>query len=113
VELPSISELGLDQVPADHVKLGIRAEDVSIGSSDTTRGGFEARVGLLEPIGSDTFVELLVGDDRLVARVAPASAPGRGDLVWAHISGQRVHLFDANTGRRLNTLASRLVAAHA
>ena len=113
VQLPSVAELGLEEAPTGPVKLGIRAEDVSLGSTDNDRGSFQARVGLLEPIGSDTFVELLVGEHRLVARVAPASAPARGDVVTARIEPRRVHLFDVATGRRLNTGAARLVPAGA
>ena len=56
------------------VALGVRAEDVRVSAS-TRRSRRPAASGprsqLLEPIGSDTFVELPSGDATVVARVAP------------------------------------------
>ena len=61
---------------------------------------FEATVRLLEPIGSDTYVELAVGDTSLVSRAAPDIAVTLGQVVRARMSG-RIHLFGRATGERI------------
>jgi ABC-type sugar transport system ATPase subunit len=85
------------------VELGVRAEDVRVhvGDSGHPPAAFPARVGLLEPIGSDTFVELAIGPAAIVARVAPDLHLRIGQEVHAALSPGRIHLFDADTGVRL------------
>ena len=48
-----------------------RGRDRVDGRSAIVDPGFAAKVGLMEPIGSDTFVELEAGEASLVARVDP------------------------------------------
>ena len=82
----------------------MRAEDVRIrtnGSAAGQLGTFGASVQLLEPIGSDTFVELAAGDATIVARVAPDVGLTIGDTVQAAIPPGRVHLFDRDGGQRI------------
>ena len=64
-------------------------------------GTFGASVQLLEPIGSDTFVELASGDATVVARVAPDFRLEIGQTVQATLAPGRVHLFDREGGQRI------------
>jgi len=69
VGLGSPAAIGLAEGEHRRVAMGIRAEDVRIqlnGADDTPRT-FGAQVGLMEPIGSDTFVELAVGPSTIGA----------------------------------------------
>ena len=91
--------------PGDHrkVALGVRAEDVGLrlnGAAETPRT-FAATVGLMEPIGSDTFVELAVGRSTVVARAAPDVDVALGQTVRAELTAGRIHLFDLETGDRI------------
>ena len=70
--------------------------------SPNTPGSFEATVQLLEPIGSDTFVELAAGPATIVARVDPDLPVELGQLVRAEMAPASVHLFDRETGERIN-----------
>ena len=84
--------------------LGIRAEDVRVstnGATDPGRG-FSATVGLTEPIGSDTFVELVAGESTIVARTTPDFEIGLGQQVTGEIAAGRTHLFALETGERIN-----------
>ncbi len=103
VELGSAAELGLADGTWDRVALGVRAEDVKVGAPGDTPpiGSFGAAVHLLEPIGSDTFVELGAGDATVVARVAPDAALKIGESVQASLTPGRIHLFDRTTGQRI------------
>jgi multiple sugar transport system ATP-binding protein len=103
IGLGKTSALGLRN-GATSVALGIRAEDVRIVNSDSpnTPGAFEATVQLLEPIGSDTFVELAAGPATIVGRIHPDLPIELGQLVRAEMSPSRVHLFERETGERIN-----------
>ena len=104
IALGSPTALGLQDGEWPNVALGIRAEDITVrlnGSSDSPVGTFGASVQLLEPIGSDTFVELASGDATVVARVAPDFRLAIGQAVQATLAPGRVHLFDREGGQRI------------
>jgi multiple sugar transport system ATP-binding protein len=105
INLGSPAAMGLADGEHGRVALGIRAEDVKIqlngaGATDTPRA-FGATVGLMEPIGSDTFVELAVGPTAIVARAAPDIDVALGQTVRADMAPGRIHLFDLETGNRI------------
>ena len=103
IALGTAEELGLDGTGTGEVTLGIRAEDLRIRLDADAAGPrvFDATVQLLEPIGSDTYVELSVGDTSLVSRAAPDLPVSIGQPVRVEATG-RIHLFDKTTGDRLN-----------
>lgn len=102
--LGSPTQLGLRGDIPPSVTLGVRSEDVRIDGSD---GGPDSRsvtaiITLVEPVGPDTFVELIVGDSTLVARTAPELHFSAGDAVHMRFVPGRVHLFEPETGERIN-----------
>jgi multiple sugar transport system ATP-binding protein len=104
IGLGAPGSIGLHDGEHARVALGIRAEDVRIqlnGAADTPRT-FHANVGIMEPIGSDTFVELAVGSATIVARAAPDIDVALGQPVRADVAPGRVHLFDLGSGERIN-----------
>jgi multiple sugar transport system ATP-binding protein len=103
ITLGPAQAIGLQDGAHEKVALGIRAEDVSIRLDDAadTPQTFQANVGLVEPIGSDTFVELAVGETTIVARAAPDIEVTLGQPIRATLTPGRIHLFDLGTGNRL------------
>ena len=102
VPLGPLRALGLEKAPRGAVVLGLRAEDLHILSgSRASESSFEATVELLEPIGSDTFVKLEIGDEHLTARTTPDRVLDLGSTVNVEIRGP-VHLFDAESTNRIN-----------
>jgi len=84
------------------VVFGVRAENLRIIADSAPSGAsFEAVVELVEPIGSDTYVELSVGESRLVARTSPYQELSIGQKVHVETDGP-VHVFDATTSDRIN-----------
>ena len=72
--------------------------------TDGSTGGLRtiaASVGLMEPIGSDTFVELDIGDAQVVARVSPDLPIALGQPVSAELRASGIHLFDRDSGERI------------
>jgi multiple sugar transport system ATP-binding protein len=103
VNLGPAAALGLKDGTWPSVALGIRAEDVIIHQNGAGEGRatFPAVVGLMEPIGSDTFVELAVGDATIVARVSPDLPLKLNEPVTAEFRPGRVHLFETAGGERI------------
>ena len=79
--------------------LGVRAEHVRVSPSDDGAG----RVTLTEPLGDETLVFFEFGGAApLVAKVDPDSPLAPGDPVAFDFDRDWCHLFDAESGARLN-----------
>ena len=88
------------------IVLGARAEDVrvSLGEEPSPTTGVsvcQASVILIEPMGSDTFVELRIGSQSVVARISPQADIHLGDSVWLQLTISRSHFFNGDTEERL------------
>jgi multiple sugar transport system ATP-binding protein len=85
--------------------LGVRAENVGLNVlADGAQAGpneLPGTIVLLEPMGSDTFVEVRAGDQSIVARVSPSLSLSLGQSVALTLALDRVHLFDAQTQERI------------
>ena len=80
----------------DRLELGVRPEHLRLGAE-----GAAARVTLVEPLGSDAFVHLDAGGVVLVARVAAEERPEQGAQVRVAAAREHLHVFDADTGERV------------
>ncbi|MEF8842403.1 MAG: ABC transporter ATP-binding protein [Haloarculaceae archaeon] len=91
----------------DDVTMGIRPEDfhdVSVDErEDSGENTFEARVKVVEPMGSDKFLTLAgdAEDEEFTARVAPESAADVDEQITLAASLDKLHLFDNSTGENV------------
>ncbi len=90
---------------SDQVTLGVRPEDLAIGSTDTApadaaRGKLSGRVVLVERLGGTSHVHVDVGPHRLLATITDEALPEVGESVALRVRTERVHLFSQN-GRAL------------
>jgi ABC-type sugar transport system ATPase subunit len=83
---------------AGAVTLGVRAEDILVATSSTT-GFDEARVLVVEPMGSETLVTLEYRGQRLVARVPGDARYEPGQTTWVKLPPDRIVEFDASGTR--------------
>lgn len=84
------------------VTVGIRAQDISLGAPATEEAaGFRGRCELVEYLGSHVLVHVRVGEDEIVLLEDAAAGVDVGDLVDGRVRQDRMHLFDAATGRAL------------
>ncbi|MEZ4731373.1 MAG: ABC transporter ATP-binding protein [Caldilineaceae bacterium] len=85
------------------VLLGIRAEDVRLRQGDAANSAdsFVGQVALLEPLGSDTFVEASRNGLSLTARVEPDRRLRVGEAVTLQLPREKLHVFHAETHQRL------------
>ncbi|MFN8511370.1 MAG: ABC transporter ATP-binding protein [Thermomicrobiales bacterium] len=84
--------------------LGIRAEDVRLTAAEDGGGGqgLVGEVGLLEPLGSDTYVEVNRGAVAITGRIEPDRRLRLGDKVALEFPRQKLHFFDVASGERLD-----------
>jgi multiple sugar transport system ATP-binding protein len=102
-ELPLPASLRNAAADGTRVLAGIRPENVldatQSGRGETAR--LRAAVDLVEPIGHEAIVHARVGESMIVAAFDAHRAPRNGDTIELVIELEQMHLFDAQTERRL------------
>ncbi|RDD94505.1 sn-glycerol-3-phosphate ABC transporter ATP-binding protein UgpC [Acidovorax sp. BoFeN1] len=77
--------------------LGVRPEHL-----DITATGWEVRVDTVELLGAERLIYATMGGDSLIVRIDEGSAaPKAGDTIHVTPRANRLHWFDAQTGKRL------------
>ncbi len=85
------------------VTVGIRPENI-LDSDQGARGAtgrMTIEVEVVEPLGHEVIVHGRVGDDLVVATLDPHRAPALGSRLELVLELDKLHLFDAETERRL------------
>jgi len=99
VKLPAAA---LKKTKAKTVTVGVRPENLVV----TAKSGIEVAVDLVEELGADGFIygAAKVGSESVdvVARVESNSAPKSGSKIYLKPQGGIIHLFDVESGERLN-----------
>jgi multiple sugar transport system ATP-binding protein len=80
------------------VQLGIRPEHITLDA-----GGIPATVRSVEPTGSETHVQLLVGGKTIIAVLRDQPDIAIGDSVGISFDRQRAQLFDPQNGLRVSS----------
>jgi multiple sugar transport system ATP-binding protein len=80
--------------------VGIRPEHFVTGDASAPR--LTCRVQVVEPLGSDTLLNLALGAEELMARVPPDVRPAPGSTLEIGVDHRRIHLFDPETERTLH-----------
>ena len=86
--------------PGDTVTVGIRPEDLTLGS--TTDRVVHATVDVVEPMGSDNFITADIKDRSWVVRVDSSYSPATGSELELTFDPEALHLFAAD-GRTLKS----------
>jgi ABC-type sugar transport system ATPase subunit len=79
--------------PISHVDLGIRPEDLRLEKSRERASELEARVEVVEDLGSDLILHLSIGPHRLIMRTHPGQAPAEGTTIPLYLPHNKLHLF--------------------
>jgi multiple sugar transport system ATP-binding protein len=91
----------LRKLDADRqVILGIRPEHVQV-SPIQHDSGVPAKVYVTELMGSETFVFVTIGNEKIIARAPGDFRAEVESTVWLHIDMTKAHFFDANTGEAM------------
>jgi len=83
--------------------LGIRPEDVrEAGQQDwKTAAEFDGVIEIFEPLGHEIIVHVRSGEERILAKLETDRLPEIGQKIRLAINGEKTHLFDPQTERRL------------
>jgi multiple sugar transport system ATP-binding protein len=91
-------------VPGDwlerEVAVGVRPEHL-LPASTGDGSAFAAEVEVVEPVGSETYVNLRYGPQSLVARLGPDVAVRAGQTLSLSLARGALHFFNAASGQRL------------
>jgi multiple sugar transport system ATP-binding protein len=104
-------DLTLD-VPCDgeargRVFLGVRPQHIEVSADGENRP--KAEVGVVEPMGNELIVYVtLSGGDKLVAVAPPQDPIKPGDIVSIRVRPEGVHIFDGDSGKRIDAAPQRL-----
>ncbi len=78
------------------VIMGIRPEDITVGE-----GPVQGEVYVVEPLGRDDLLDILVGDTHIHALADPSRRFAIGDPVHFAVNPEKVQFFDPRTERSL------------
>jgi multiple sugar transport system ATP-binding protein len=92
----------LSKTKAKNVTVGIRPENLTVSKKD----GIQVDVDVVEELGADGYLygtsHLNGGSQDIVVRVDGRVHPNAGETVFLKADGGIVHLFDVESGERLN-----------
>jgi multiple sugar transport system ATP-binding protein len=85
----------------EKVLLGIRPEDIKVLEAKPPAGALPARVVVVEPLGSETIVDLKLGLDLIKATVPPTQKVDERQDLFIAFDLTKLHVLDLDTGTRL------------
>jgi multiple sugar transport system ATP-binding protein len=111
--LPDRQEWDLAAYVGRPVTLGIRPEDISVGTEAAGGEDLNAvdfQLDVVEPMGHEVVLYASLGSYNIVARIAPQPLPEPGQVVTLVFDPARYHLFDGETGLSLKLEETALAA---
>jgi multiple sugar transport system ATP-binding protein len=86
------------------IVVGVRPEDIRIAQSPRTteQPQFIAKLEYIEPVGNEVFLNLRLGTNDMILRMAPVQLPATGADVHLSFTASKLHCFDPESGLRLN-----------
>jgi multiple sugar transport system ATP-binding protein len=100
VEVPTQRVPALTEHLGKEVIFGIRPEDIHDKRYlpvDVSAASLVANVDVIEPMGSERYLYLVIDGTDFVARVDPRSTAAVGEDLEIALNMDNIHLFDANT----------------
>ncbi|MBE0477696.1 ABC transporter ATP-binding protein [Candidatus Aerophobetes bacterium] len=83
------------------VKLGFRPQFSTVGHQKQGPADIKCKVFILEPLGTEMIVHLLIGKDRVKVLASMDFEASIGDNVFNNLDMDRIHIFDGETGKTL------------
>ena len=87
----------LSAAGSKRLTLGVRPEDLAIGSADAAAGSLAGTIVLIEPLGPDLFLELAIGAGTVRVRTSSANQFIVGQTLRLSLPPERLHFFDPVT----------------
>lgn len=81
----------------EQVILGIRPESLKIIKEANDENYLEGKVEVVEMVGAESFLHLMVGNEKIVAKINSKEEPKVGDVLRMNFSDNDIYLFDWKT----------------
>src|SRR5438270_3912429 len=102
VQVPPLYKERVQEAAGKNLTFGIRPEhleDITVVSPDAQTGsGIEATVDVVEHLGNELLVYMVIGGKQVVARLNPRSEAHTGGRIRLHVDTDHIHLFNTDTG---------------
>ena len=95
IALPENWIAALTGMKDQQITLGIRPENILVGSDGEQ---IQAKVEVVEPLGSETLLHLRVGVQALVVKAGPDYKPSVGEEIGIAFEMNKAHVFNRQTG---------------
>jgi len=83
------------------VEVGIRPESFILHNTPPENYDVTGKIYITEPLGEDVIVDILIGNDKIKAKIVAGFKCDIDDPVYMNIKFDRIHIFDQNTGKSL------------
>jgi len=100
-KVPSELADSLKAYVGKEILFGIRPEDVIYTTKPEADNNIEAKVEVIEPLGSETNLYINPGHHQLIVRTEPIHTFEVGDTVNFSIKPEKVHFFDIDTEKSI------------
>lgn len=97
----SIELDGARALSREKIVLGVRPEHVMLGNAGPIT--LKGTVSLVEPTGADTLLSIDLGTDSILVFLRQRTDLKRGEHVDLSVDPGNLHLFDADSGERLDS----------
>jgi len=102
VNVPPLYKERVQEAAGKNLTFGIRPEhleDITVVSPDAQTGsGIEATVDVVEHLGNELLVYMVIAGKQVVARLNPRSEAHTGGRIRLHVDTDHIHLFNTDTG---------------
>jgi len=97
MKVPADRAARLGAYKGQSVTLGVRPEDLQVGSGGSPDYTFDAVVDVVEPLGSEILLDVTLASQSVVARVEPNVQARPHEKIRLALVPERIHFFDAKT----------------
>jgi len=101
VEVPARMKDAVGRYNNREIVLGIRPENIEVYPEAPSEDTANIKVDVVEPLGNETILHLLAGDELFVARVHPDMHFQPGQTVAVKFDTNKIHVFDKETEQSL------------
>jgi len=89
------------ETTSNELILGVRPDNVIVGKEKAEGLVTKATVYVVEPLGSETIIDLAIGDNIIKARTLETVDLKMGDEIWVGFNMDKIHIFDKKTEKAI------------
>jgi multiple sugar transport system ATP-binding protein len=117
IVIPTPGESGAHLVAGQRIVLGVRADDLTpvghgAGNAGVSRVRIKRVVSISEPLGTEAILFTAIGGKEVVAKMHNPRPLSEDEVIEFELAIDRLHVFDAATGRNVLSPRPAAIGAH-